>query len=216
MKDDVVCLIPTWLTAHHALRAANNIRKYYPDIFIYFVDDIVTSKDVIIWQGLNKGGIPDLDSSVLVGYPNSIYLIRKHEGFETEGHGKAVTEAMKSIHAKWVIHLSADCRIIKEGFIEYFLSQANDKTCGVGDDFSRKGPPNLGKWLCVFRGDLYHKYNLNFFGDFKNKLDAGQMYFSTLVDKGYNLQTPKSFKKYHMHLTNVRKDHEDMWDKYYD
>lgn len=222
MKE-VVCLIPTWFTAGHAKRAADSIRKYYPTIPIFFVDDEIVYRDVDTWQKLNPGGIPDTDPSDIANYPLSNYILNKHEGYETEGHGKAVTEAMKSIFEKWVIHLSADARIIKEGIIEYMMDGVNDTYCGIGQDFSRGGKPNVGKWLCMFRGDLYHKYKLNWLTT-HGKADAGQNnYFGKLVDKGYNIKyLPGAFKdnsgfnEYFIHLTNVRPGHEKEWEQYYE
>jgi len=212
---EIVCLIPTWLTATHALNAAKSFQNYYPDIPIYFVDDISSQDDINVWNGLNKEGLAlDPDSSKLIGFPNSAYILRRHEGLETEGHGNAITHAMKFIHAKWVIHLSADVRMLQYGIIEHLMKGTDSKYCGMGDDFSRGGPPNLGKWFCIFRGDLYHKYGLNFYADSSKRLDAGQMYFDFLTRKGYKLKMV-DFSSFFIHLTNSYRDHEEIWDKYY-
>lgn len=216
IEREVVCLIPTWLTAQHALGAADSLRKYYPNIPIYFVDDVSTEEDINTWNKLNVSGEAlDTDSSKLIGYPNSAYILRTHEGYETNGHGNAVTDAMRFIHAKWVLHLSADVRLIKDGCIEYLLKDCDNSVCGSGDDFSRGGPPNLGKWLCLFRGDLYHKYNLNFKANRDKKLDAGQKMFDAMVKKGYRLNIVNSLEDYFIHLTNRKKGHEAEWEKYY-
>lgn len=215
-KNEVVCLLPTWLTARHALGAADSLRKFYPDMPIYIVDDFPTDTDINTWNGLNKNGEAlDTDNSKLIGYPNSAYILREHKGFETAGHGNAVTDAMRFIQSKWVLHLSADVRLIKKGVVEYLLEGADNKTCGCGDDFSRGGMPNVGKWLCMFRGDLYHKYRLHFKGDRDKRLDAGQEMFGALTKRGYKMNIVNSLEDFFVHLTNSRQGHEELWEKYY-
>ncbi len=213
MKD-LVCLIPTWLTATHALNAYRSFRKYYPDILVYFMDDISTKDDTYKWKQTYVRGWDsfDPDSSKLIGLHNSCYIAKPHTGFETEGHGQAVTYAMQFIHAKWVLHLSSDVRITQKGLLEFMLKNTNEKTAGVGEGWDRGfGYANLGKWLCLYRGDLYHKYNLDFHADRNRCIDAGAFYFQALVDKGYKLKDI-SLGGYFVHLGSKRIPE---WDKYY-
>lgn len=217
--NDVVALIPTWLTARHAVGCADSIRKYYPDMPIFFVDDKNTEDDKTSWWQINiikenkEDTAYDEDSSKLIGYPNSAYILREHKGWETKGHANAITDAMKLIHAKWVVLMGADCRLIRENIIEDMLKDTDDNICGVGDDWSRDGPPNLAKWLCLFRGDLYHKYNLDFHADdtLEKGLDAGQPMFDDLVKKGYKLKL-MDLTGFYIHLKNQKNDD---WEKYY-
>lgn len=212
--NDVSVLIPTWLTATHALGAYRSVRKFYPDIPIYFVSDYPTEQGVNDWHRIHAKGWDsfDTDYSKVQQLPDVAFMWRKHKGWETDGHGNAVTHAMRFIHTKWVVHLSDDVRIIKPGVIEFMLKEADRKSCGVGEDFTRDWLPNLGKWLCMFRGDLYHKYGLDFHADYEKCYDAGSPMFDALIKKGYNLKFVTLGESF-VHLGST-KTHE--WDKYYE
>lgn len=214
MKD-IVCLIPTWLTATHALNAYKSFHRYYPDIPVFFVTDRWTQESEDQWRQLHPSGWDslDIDYKKLEGLPNSTIIWKDHEDVETNAHGKAVSYAMQFIYSKWVIHLSDDVRIVKEGVVEYLMEGNNNKTCGIGDDFSRNWGPNVGKWLCMFRGDLYHKYDLNFNADREKCLDAGAIMFQTLIKKGYPLDSSKNTSDYIRHLFSHRTE---SWDGYYE
>lgn len=212
--DNIVCLIPTWLTATHALNAYRSFHRYYPHIPVYFVDDERRDKDIIEWKSIYVKGWDSLDedSTKLIGLPMSCYLRHPHEGTESEGHGNAITYAMKFIHAKWVLHLSSDVRIIENGLLEFLEQYFDDNTvCGIGEGFNTDLGPNLGKWLCFFRGDLYHELNLDFHAERDNRLDAGQPMFKKLTDKGYKI-IDIGIHAYYEHLTSRKNE---TW-KYYE
>ena len=213
MKD-IVCLIPTWNTATHALGAYKSFHRYYPDIPVFFVSDFTTQQGINDWKRIMSKGWDSLDTDYgkIVGLPNSTLIWNEHEGWETDGHGNAITHAMKFVHAKWVVHLSDDVRIIKEGVIEHMLKGANSKVCGIGEDFTRDWLPNVGKWLCMFRGDLYHKYDLDFHGDYAKAYDAGSPYFDALIKKGYKLNFT-NLDGFFVHLGSVRNEE---WEEYYE
>lgn len=217
MKD-LIYLIPTWYNSTHAINAANSVRRFYPDIPVFFVADEYDDASKNDWYKLAKATEEmetsfDADTSKLVAYPNSVLLLRKHTGWETEGHGQAITDAMKFIYSKWVLLTGADVRVIKEGFLEEMLNDTNNKCCGIGDDWSREAAiANVGKWLCLFRGDLYHKYDLNFSGDLSKRLDAGQMMFGSMVEKGHKIKY-MDVNGFIAHLTNIKNE---SWEKYYE
>lgn len=218
VPKDLVCLIPTWITARHAVGAANSLRKYYPDIPIYFMDDKVGDGDISEWKRIyNKGWDSlDPDSQKLIDYPNSCYISKEHFMGESDGHGLAITHAMQFIHSKWVVHLSTDCRVVKEGVLEYLFDGITDKFCGTGDDWSRdSGVPALGSWLFAFRGDLYHKFNLDFKAERIKSWDIGCNYYRNLMDKGFKLEdTKNTMNNYLVHLGSHRSENEEAWDKY--
>ena len=218
IPKDIVCLIPTWITARHAIGAANSLRKYYPDIPIYFVDDAFTPDQESQWKQIYNKGWDSYDPEwqKLTTYPNSCYIQREHIGLETDGHGNAITYAMKFIHAKWIVHISTDTRVSREGIMEYVFKDITDKYCGSGDDWTRKGPPALGSWFFAFRGDLYHKYNLNFKANREKLADIGSIYYQTLIDKGYKFNNNLTImNNYVVHLGSHRSGNEEAWDKYY-
>jgi len=211
-----ICLIPTWLCARAAVGAYNSVRQYYPDMPVIFVDDEYSEEAVNKWNQTYKmphrEKLFDPDSSKLIGLPDSAYIRVPHEGFETEGHGNAVTKAMRLIHQKWILHLSSDVRIYKPGVLEYMFDGVDDQVCGIGVQHdSREGWPNVGKQICLYRGDLYHQFDLNFFGGGKlgGHIDCGTPMFRDLVAKGYKMKycDPES---YTLHL---RPDGP-TWDKY--
>jgi len=215
---EVVCLIPTWITARHAVGAANSLRKYYPDVPIYFIDDKFTPDQENTWKQIYNKGYDsyDPDPQKLIDYPNSCYISRDHFQNETDGHGLAITHAMQFIHVKWVVHISSDTRISKEGALEYLFDGITDEFCGSGDDWTRKGRPALGSWLFAFRGDLYHKFNLNFKANRSKFWDIGCDYYKTLIDKGYKFDNHKSImNNYVVHLGSFRGYSPEQWDKYY-
>lgn len=211
--NDVCFLIPTWLTATHALGSYNRVRKYYPEVSVFFIDDKSTPEDELAWMRIytREHSVFDPVSDKLIGLPNSAYILKEHKGYETNGHGNAITYAMQFIHHKWVIHLSSDVRIVKEGLIEYLLDGTDDSICGIGEDFSRGGPENLGKWLCVFRGDLYHKFNLDFHGDYDNKVDAGTGYFTGTIKNGYKIL----YKDLHPYYEHLESKSHPRWEELY-
>lgn len=206
-------MIPTWNTAGHALGAYRSIRKYYPDIPVYFITDFTTEQGINDWKRLMIKGWDSLDTDYakISGLPNSTLIWKEHKGWETEGHGNAVTYAMQFIHTKWVVHLSDDVRIIKEGVLEMMLGGDNKKVVAIGEDFTRDWLPNVGKWLCMYRGDLYHKYKCDFRGNYEKCLDAGTLFFKEVMDRGYKLKFV-NLDGYFLHLTSVRNE---QWDKYY-
>jgi hypothetical protein len=195
-ENNIICLIPTWLTATHALGAFRNFRKYYPDIPVVFVDDEYSEDAVNKFYRTYIGGLAekifDPDSTKLIGLPNSAYIRVPHEGFETEGHGNAITKAMPLIRHKWIFHLSSDVRIMKEGILEYMFEKVTNKVCGIGGEHkSREGWDNVAKEACIYRGDLYHKYELHFEGGGKKwggHVDCGTIMFRDLVKKGYKMK----------------------------
>ena len=209
-----VCLIPTWLTARLALGAYNSFHKYYPDIPVYFADDEFVNKeqDRSDWNkihsivDMNAEAIWDPDSSKLTQLRNACYICGPHNGYETEGHGNAITYAMQFVHAKWVVHFTADARIIKPGLLETMFEGVDNKVCGIGASRVLDNElPNLNKWICIIRGDLYHKYNLDFHGDLTTRklpMDAGTMYFTTLIEKGYKIKEINidTLREYALHL----------------
>ena len=217
IPKDLVCLIPTWITARHAVGAANSMRKYYPDIPIYFMDDKVKEEDISEWKQIYSKGYDSLDPDPqkLIHYPNSCYISKEHFMGESDGHGLAITYAMKFIHAKWVVHISTDCRLFKEGALEYLFDGVDDTYCGTGDDWTRDGRPALGSWLFAFRGDLYHKFDLNFKANRAKAWDIGCDYYKTLIDKGFKFENTKStMNNYLVHLGSHRSGNEEAWDKY--
>lgn len=217
-ENNIACLIPTWLCAGLTLGAYKNFRKYYPNIPIFIVDDEY-SEDAVnkfyrTYQGKHSK-IFDPDSTKLMGLPNSAYIRVPHEGFETEGHGNAITKAMPLIRHKWIVHLSSDVRILEEGVLEYMFEGMNNKYCGAGEqhDSRVEGWPNVAKELCIYRGDLYHKYNLNFFGggELGGHIDCGTLMYRDLVEKGYKLKYCDPMR----YAIHIRPDSEG-WDKYYE
>jgi hypothetical protein len=214
----VVCLIPTWCTARHAVGAADSMRKYYPNIPIYFADDIYTPEQEGQWKQIYSKGWDsfDPDPQKLINYPNSCYTAREHIDSESNGHGLAITHAMQFIHAKWIVHISTDTRVNKDGLLEYVFKDIDDSYCGSGDDWTREGTPALGSWLFAFRGDLYHEHDLNFKANRDKKYDIGCEYYSTLIKKGFKFNNQLSImNNYVIHLGSSRKGNEENWDKYY-
>jgi len=211
---NISCLIPTWLTATHALNAYRSFHRYYPDIPVYFVSDERYEGDENNWKKLHTKGYDsfDQDDTKLIGLPGTAFIRHIHDGWETEGHGNAVTYAMQFIHTKWVVHLSDDVRVIKPELLEYMMGEDNDLLCGIGEDFSRDWGPNLGKWLCLFRGDLYHKYHLDFHGNLDKCMDAGAWMFQELIKKGFAMKDI-NIKDYYVHLGSGKTE---LWDKYYE
>lgn len=213
MKD-ISCLIPTWITATHALNAYKSFNRYYPDIPVFFIDDKFDSSQENPWKQIyNKGWDSyDPDSTKLIGLPNTCYIQKDHNGGETEGHANAVTYAMQFIYTKWVVHLSSDVRIVEDHFIEDMLKDVDDSYCGIGDGFNLDRGPNVGKWLCMFRGDLYHKYDSDFHADRHRAYDAGQFFFNDMVNRGYKIKDV-SVNGYIKHLTSKRSEE---WEQYYE
>lgn len=207
LNKEVVFMIPSWLTARRSLGAYNSIRKYYPDIPVYFVDDEFNENDVPDWNNIyhSEENMPDVifdpGSSKLVGLHNSAYIRVPHNGYETEGHGNGVTEGMKLITAKWVVHFSSDARVTKANFLEHIFDGVDNSICGIGvERILGNGLPNLNKVCCVIRGDLYHEHDLNFRGNLNLKMDAGTNYFNALVAKGYKLKIVPDLYDYVLHL----------------
>jgi hypothetical protein len=206
------------MTATHAVHAADSLRKYYPNIPIYFMDDKGKPGDVSRWkQVYNKGWDSlDPDSQKLIDYPNSCYISKEQTVGESTGHGLAITHAMQFIHAKWVVHLSTDCRINKEGLLEYVFNDIDNTYCGSGDNWTREGTPALASWFFAFRGDLYHKFNMNFKANRALSQDIGCEYYSTLIKKGYKFKKNLSImNNYLIHLGSHKNGHEEDWEKYY-
>lgn len=214
MKD-IICLIPNWLMATHAVHAADSVRKYYPDIPIVWVDDINTQADKDIWPSYNKlkGGMEvyDEDNTKLINYPNSAYILRPHNEHEARGHGNALTDAMKFIYSKWVLHVHADARLIKPGLIEEMLKDTDEKTFAIGDDWTRDGPPNVSKIFCLFRGDLYHQYNLDFDAAVDKGWDLGQESSGKMIEMGYNVKLMNVFG----HIRHLADRDDPEWEVYY-
>ena len=219
VPKDIVCLIPTWCTSRHAIGAADSLRKYYPNIPIYFINDRFTPDQEGQWAQVYAKDVArdgyDIDTDKLINYPNSCYIQREHEDFETDGHGKAITHAMQFIHAKWIVHISTDIRLKEQGILEQMFEDVDSKHCGVGDDWTRNGAPALGSWLFVFRGDLYHKYNLDFYADRSKLCDIGMNYYSKLIEKGYKFDNHKNIFSRLVHLNGGRNGNLDNWDKYF-
>jgi glycosyltransferase involved in cell wall biosynthesis len=214
MNKEVVALMPTWYTATHALNAYKSFRQFYPDIPLVFVNDKQTPQAESDWRKMHAGWNSfDPDYSKIIGLPNTAYIEREHEGFETTGLGTAVTDAMKFIHSKWVLLISDDIRFIKGGFLEDMFKDTNDTFCGIGDDWARGFVKyNLAKWFCLFRGDLYHRYNLDFHGDFNLAIDAGAPYWEACVKKGFEMKF-MGLDDYFLHLGAIENAN---WKKYYE
>lgn len=210
---DISVLIPSWLAATHCLGAYRSVRKFYPDISIYVVSDFPTEDGGNDWHRIHNKGHDsyDPDYTKIQSLPDIAFIWNNHNGWETDGHGNAVTHAMKFIHTKWVVHLSDDVRIIKDGVVEMMLREADEKTVAVGEDFSRDWGPNVGKWLCMYRGDVYHKNDMDFHADYKNCKDAGSPYFQTMIGKGFNIKYV-NLDGYYLHLGSKR---DASWEKYY-
>lgn len=218
---EVSVLVPTWLCARHGVGAIRSLRKFYPDIPVYIVDDAFKDTDVPVWYKLYKGEqfrsdvIYDPDWHKLIGLPNTCYIRNEHNGYETEGHGSAVTYAMNFIHTKWVIHLSSDARIVKDGIIEKLISLPED-FAGAGQ-FERcpDGYINLSNWLMSFRGDLYHEYNLDFMPDERVPIDAGTPMTTFLKNTGYKFNELLSdeMNEYCVHMRYKGDDEE--WEALY-
>lgn len=182
------------MTAGHTLGAIRSVRMFYPNIPIYIVDDEFKSEDVQTWRDLynftelRPDFIFDPDSTKLLGLPNTAYIRKPHFGYETEGHGIAITYAMQFIHTKWVIHLSSDTRMIKRGFVE-MLESFGGEVAAVGQRvLAKENYINLGKWMMAFRGDLYHKHFLNFMPDKDVPVDAGTPMCTQLDALGYDVK----------------------------
>lgn len=206
--NEVVALMPTWYTATHALNAYKSFHQFYPDIPLIFVNDKQTPEAESDWRRMHGNGHDsfDPDYSKIIGLPNTAIITRDHKGFETTGLGTAVSDAMKFIYSKWVLLISDDIRFIKGGFLEEMFKDTDDKYCGIGDDWSRDFVKyNLAKWFCLFRGDLYHKFNLTFEGDFDKAIDAGTSYWEALVNKGFKLKF-MSLNDYFLHLGSKKGD----------
>ena len=62
VPKEIVCLIPTWITARHAVGAAQSLRKYYPNIPVYFVDDKFTQDQEGEWKGIYNLGHDSYDN----------------------------------------------------------------------------------------------------------------------------------------------------------
>ena len=214
MKKDIACIIPTWLCARQTLGAFNNFRKYYPDIPVYFIDDEYTAEAVDLWQKTYTGDIYnpifDADFTQLLGLPNTAYIRGPHEGWETEGHGNAITKAMRIIRNKWIVHLSSDVRLLKEGILENMFKGVDDKYCGIGEKHkSKEGWDNARKELCIYRGDLYHEYGLNFNGGGENltHVDCGTYMYRDLVAKGYKMKYLNLSRGKDPYILHLRSDH---------
>jgi hypothetical protein len=221
MKN-IVCILPNFMTADCTLRALKNFRLYYPDIPVYIIDDETVDEDKAEYFHLHNTPAHrtdltfDQDSDKLVGLPNTAYIrvpLHKRELFQ--GHGYAITYAMKFIHAKWVFHLSSDVRLIKPGVIEYMLEKADDKTCiiGHGNTLVEKYP-NIHKMIFMMRGDLFNQYDCEFLPHLElGQVDTGAFYIRKLLDEGYKiLDIPVTDFYFHLRYDP---GYEEIWNKWY-
>lgn len=217
MKD-MVAMIPNWLSARRTLGAVESIKKFYPDLLIYIVDDYSDEADKPRWMQDYRGigYLPDVtydsDTDKLKYIPGTCFIqVPTHRR-----HGESIDYALPFINAKWVLHLDSDARFIQSGIIEYMMQGMNDEYCGCGISKvqSRDYRNKMANYLMIFRVDLAKEHNLKFEPIYELGLETGTRYWDFLVKQGYKVKFLNGLDKYYVHLRYKDEDKQ-KWDKYY-
>jgi hypothetical protein len=217
IMDSIAGMVVNWLTARRTLGAVNSIRKYYPDMKIYIVDDGSDEKDkgefmsVYKDEAMQAGVIYDPDNAKLQGIPNTEFIGLNHH----MRHGESIDYANSVIkNEKWILGLDSDARLIKEGVIKYMTGHIDDMTCQIGVGKTQNSAyPHVAFYCNMYRRDLAYEYAASFKPMYGLSLEAGTRYSKTLADYGYSVKAI-GLRDYFIHLRwDPNKD--TLWKKYY-
>jgi hypothetical protein len=217
MKN-ISAITVNWLTARRTLGAVKSIKKYYPNIPLFIIDDGSDKKDKDKFFQVYKDEIYQPEKV----YDPSTDILKRAGIFiqvpTHRRHGESIDYALRkgNIKTKWVFHIDSDVRLKKAGVIEYMLNGVDDSYCGVGiQKVQNPEYPKVFNTIFLFRRDLYKKYHLKMKPIYKLGLEANTRYFKFLTSKGYKIKYLGSgIKDYYVHL-RYEKGKEDEWNKYY-
>lgn len=220
--NDISAITVNWLTARRTLGAVKSIKKYYPKMPLYIIDDGSDKKDKIKFEQAYL--IKAYNSKVI--YDPDTEKLRNIEGTEFiqvpthRRHGEAIDYAMDFINTKWLFHIDSDVRLIRPGVIEYMLEGVDDKNCSVGIKRAQPKPcshwPQISGSIFLLRQDLYKKHDLKMKPIYEKMLGPMSAYHKFLTDKGYKIKylDKDVIRDYYVHL-RYSEENKDEWEKYY-
>lgn len=216
--NDVVGMVVNWMTSGRTIGAINSIKKYYPDMPIYIVDDGTHEKDESEFRQIygkdefQCDKIYDPDVTRLMNIGNTT-LIRQNHHLR---HGEAIDYAISVLKdKKWVLHLDSDARLIKPGIVEYMLKDVGDNVCQIGMSKTQDhNYPHVANFCMMFRLDLGWNFAASFKPIYKLRLEAGTRYSKTLKQYGYTIVDKPGLKDYFIHL-RWTPETADLWNQYY-
>jgi len=219
--NDIVAITLNWLTARRTLGAVKSIKKYYPKMPLYIIDDGSDEKDkgkffqVYRAESYRPEVIYDPDTDKLEKWV--LDNVAKYIQVPTHRrHGEAIDYAMKHINSKWIFHIDSDTRLIKPGVIEYMMKDVDDTFCTVGiQRVQNPAYPQVSGSIFLCRQDLYKQYDLKMKPIYDLGLGPMTAYNKFLTDHGHKIKfLDGEIKDYYVHL-RYEKGKEDEWNKYY-
>ena len=217
MKD-FSAIVVNWLTARRTLGAVESIKKFYPDLEVFIVDDGSSDKDKATFFQVYKDPayqaerVYDSSNTKLMTILGTRYIqVPTHRR-----HGESIDYAMQFIDSKWIFHIDSDVRLIKPGIIEYMMEGVDDTCCGVGmQKIQNPKYPKVFNAVFLFRQDLLKKYKLEMKPIYELGLETNTRYFKFLTDKKYQIKyLGEGIKDYYVHLRYEKKGKDD-WDRYF-